>query len=257
MADINDMAKVRLVPAQSVTVRRSQVDAGALSVASITANLPAVIASSGAPAAERFVEFFAATIRNRNTREAYARAIGQFLCYSESVGCRELNSINTMVVSAYVERTFTDRSAPTAKQHLAAIRRLFDWLVTGQIVQENPAAAVRGPSHIVREGKTPVLDGDEARKLLAAIDATTIVGLRDRALIAVMIYSLRRPAGGRTGHRWPCRRADNQALPPFERPDHARRDRANSSVKIEMGPKSSIDEDALYGRTSLSVAYMV
>jgi site-specific recombinase XerD len=195
------MATVRIRSAesasQSVRARRVRVpdaQSSAITVESIThaGTLPAVVHASGRPAAERFVEFFAATIRNRNTREAYARAIGQFLVYAESVGCADLASINTMVVSAYVERTFADRSAPTAKQHLAAIRRLFDWLVTGQIVTENPAAAVRGPSHIVREGKTPVLDGDEAKKLLASIDATTLVGLRDRALIAVMIYSFAR-----------------------------------------------------------------
>lgn len=156
------------------------------------ATLPAIIVAAGRPASERFLEFFAATIRNRNTRDAYARAIGQFLAFAESVGCRNLSSITTMVVSAYVERVTLDRSPPTAKQHLAAIRRLFDWLVVGQIVPDNPAAAVRGPSHVVREGKTPVLDGDEARKLLASIDATTLIGLRDRALLSVMIYSFAR-----------------------------------------------------------------
>lgn len=154
--------------------------------------LPAVVAVSGPAAAKRFLEFFAATIRNRNTRDAYARAIGQFLAFAESVGCRGLPTITTMVVSAYVERITLERSAPTAKQHLAAIRRLFDWLVTGQIVSENPAAAVRGPSHVVREGKTPVLDGDEAKRLLNSIEALTLVGLRDRALLSVMIYSFAR-----------------------------------------------------------------
>ena len=69
------------------------------------------------------------------------------------------------------------------KQHLAAIRHLFDWLVTGQVVPVNPAASVRGPAHIVRQGKTPVLEPAEARALLDSIDATTHAGLRDRALI--------------------------------------------------------------------------
>lgn len=157
-----------------------------------TYELPAVVAASGPAASERFVEFFAATIRNRNTRDAYARAVGQFLAFAESVGCRGLSGVSTMAVSAYVERVTHERSAPTAKQHLAAIRRLFDWLVIGQIVPENPAAAVRGPSHVVREGKTPVLDGDEAKRLLNSIDATTLLGLRDRALLSVMIYSFAR-----------------------------------------------------------------
>jgi integrase len=83
-------------------------------------------------------------------------------------------------------------SAPTAKQRLAAIRMLFDWLVTGQIVPTNPASSVRGPKHVVKVGKTPVLDPEEARTLLDSIDVTTPAGLRDRALIALMVYSFAR-----------------------------------------------------------------
>ena len=69
---------------------------------------------------------------------------------------------------------------------------LFDWLIVGQVVEQNPAAAVRGPKHVVKKGKTPVLDGDEAKKLIDSIDVSTIVGLRDRALIALLIYSFAR-----------------------------------------------------------------
>jgi site-specific recombinase XerD len=83
-------------------------------------------------------------------------------------------------------------SAPTVKQHLAAIRRLFDWLIVGQVVDQNAAAPVRGPTHVVKKGKTPVLLGDEARTLLDSIDVSTIVGLRDRALIALLIHSFAR-----------------------------------------------------------------
>jgi site-specific recombinase XerC len=75
---------------------------------------------------------------------------------------------------------------------LAAVRMLFDWLVVKQVVPVNPAASVRGPSHSVKRGKTPVLDPSEARTLLDAIDCTTIVGLRDRALIGLMVYSFAR-----------------------------------------------------------------
>lgn len=83
-------------------------------------------------------------------------------------------------------------SAPTVKQRLAAIRHLFDWLVTGQIVPHNPAASVRGPSHSARSGKTPVLEASEARQLLDSIDVSTPAGLRDRALIALMVFSFAR-----------------------------------------------------------------
>ncbi len=74
----------------------------------------------------------------------------------------------------------------------AALRHLFDWMVIGQIMPTNPAAAVRGPRHIVRRGKTSVLDPAEARQLIDAIDATTVIGLRDRALIGLMVYAFAR-----------------------------------------------------------------
>jgi site-specific recombinase XerC len=95
-------------------------------------------------------------------------------------------------VAAYIEALQTTAAKPTVKQHLAAIRMLFDWLIIGQVLAVNPAHAVRGPKHVVRRGKTPVLTEDQARHLLDSIDVTTVVGLRDRALIGVMIYSFAR-----------------------------------------------------------------
>ncbi len=83
-------------------------------------------------------------------------------------------------------------AAATAKQRLAAVRHLFDWLVTGQGIAVNPAASVRGPAYVVRRGKTPVLEPEEARVLLDAIDVTMPAGLRDRALIGLMVYSFAR-----------------------------------------------------------------
>ena len=78
------------------------------------------------------------------------------------------------------------------KQHLAAIRMLCDWLVVSQVLPVNPAAAVRGPKHVVTKGATPVLSPAEARKLLECIDTGTLAGLRDRALLSVMLYSFAR-----------------------------------------------------------------
>jgi integrase/recombinase XerC len=83
-------------------------------------------------------------------------------------------------------------AAPSVKQRLAAIRHLFDWLVTGQVVPVNPAGSVRGPRHVVTCGQTPVLDPTEARALLDSIDTAKVVGLRDRALIGLMVYSFAR-----------------------------------------------------------------
>lgn len=67
------------------------------------------------------------------------------------------------MIAAYIEQH--SAAAPTVKQHLAALRMLFDWLVIGQIMPVNPASAVRGPKHVVRKGKTPVLSSDETRTL--------------------------------------------------------------------------------------------
>jgi site-specific recombinase XerD len=153
--------------------------------------LPSIIIRAGDHATRRFVEFFVATIRNRNTRQAYAQAIGQFCQWCE--GRRlELHTISPVTVAAYIEDVSIKRSAPTVKQHLAAIRMLFDWLVTGHVVSINPAWSVRGPRHVVKKGKTPVLTATEARQLLDSIDTSTAIGLRDRALIGLMCYSFAR-----------------------------------------------------------------
>jgi site-specific recombinase XerC len=100
--------------------------------------------------------------------------------------------ITPTAIAAYIESLCATRSAPTVKQHLAAIRMLFDWLVTGHIVSVNPAWSVRGPRHVVKKGKTPVLTGAEARQLLDSINTGTLIGLRDRALIGLMCYSFAR-----------------------------------------------------------------
>ena len=118
----------------------------------------------------RFLEFFAASIRNPHTRRAYAHAVGEFLAWCEGRGVASLAAIQPLHVAAYVEGLTRTLSAPTAKQRLAAVRHLFNWLVVGQVVPVNPAASVRGPSHSVKRGKTPVLSPEEARQLLDSID---------------------------------------------------------------------------------------
>jgi site-specific recombinase XerD len=154
--------------------------------------LPALIASADDRAQVRFLEFFAANIRNPNTRRAYARGIGEFLSWCAQRGVLSIAAVQPLHVAAYIEELGQVRSAPTVKQRLAAIRHLFDWLVIGQVVPLNPAGSVRGPSHSVKRGKTPVLAPEEARRLLDSIDVTTPAGLRDRALIALMMFSFAR-----------------------------------------------------------------
>jgi site-specific recombinase XerD len=153
--------------------------------------VPALIAHAGDAAGWRYVEFFAANIRNPHTRRAYARACGRFFGWCERRGLT-LPAIRSFDVAAWVEQLGEKHGPPGVKQQLAAVRMLFDWLVTGQVVPTNPAAAVRGPKYVVTTGKTPVLDGAEWRKLLDAIPAETVRDLRDRALIATLTYSFAR-----------------------------------------------------------------
>ena len=103
-----------------------------------------------------------------------------------------LAAVQPLHVAAWIELQTREHAAPTAKLRLAALRHLFDWLVTGQVVPVNPAASVRGPAPTVKEGKTPVLSSEEARQLLDSIAVTTIAGLRDRALIGKTVYSFAR-----------------------------------------------------------------
>ena len=105
----------------------------------------------------RFWEFFTVNIRNANTHRAYFKAVQGFAVWCEEKGLGDLAGVTPMYVAAYVEQLGRTHSKPTVKQHLAAIRMLFDWLVTGHVMQTNPAHAVPGPKHSVRKGKTSVL----------------------------------------------------------------------------------------------------
>ena len=137
-------------------------------------------------------EFFAANIRNPHTRRAYARAAEEFLAWCASVGVASIGAVQPVHVATWIETGTRELAAPSVKQRLAPIRHLFDWLVPSQVVPVNPAASVRGPRHVVTSGQTPVLDPAEARALLDSIDTSTVVGLRDRALIGLMVYSFAR-----------------------------------------------------------------
>jgi site-specific recombinase XerD len=157
-----------------------------------TTGMPVLIAVAGERAGICFLEFFAAGIRNPHTRRAYARAAADFLAWCEAAGVASIAAVQPLHVATWIEMQTRERSAPTAKLRLAALRHLFDWLVTGQVIPTNPAASVRGPRHSATKGKTPVLDAAEARQLLDSIDVTTPAGLRDRALIALMVFSFAR-----------------------------------------------------------------
>lgn len=153
---------------------------------------PALIARTGPAAERRFWEFFAAHIRNRHTRIAYLRAVRDFSVFMEARAVHELGAVQPVHVAAWIEALGTSHAPATVKQRLAALRMLFDWLVVGQVIPVNPAAAVRGPKHVVKRGKTPVLERSDARVLLESIDTATVVGRRDRAFIGLLVYSFAR-----------------------------------------------------------------
>jgi len=158
--------------------------------------LPALFAPDAATA-KRVLEFFTANIRNSNTRKAYAKAAGDFAAWCEHRGLDHLRNVQPIHVAAYIEELQQRIAAPSVKVQLAAIRMLFDWLVIGQIMPTNPASVVRGPKHVVKKGKTPILSADEARTLLDSIviyrhASPRIGGLRDRALIALLTYTFSR-----------------------------------------------------------------
>lgn len=154
--------------------------------------LPALFAGAGEREAVRVAEFFAAQIRNPNTRRAYLRAVTDFASFCEARGLAVLDQVQPLHVAAWVETQLKAYSKPTVKQQLAAVRMLFDWLVVGQVVRSNPASSVRGPKHSVKRGKTPVLDAESTRQLLDSIERDTDIGRRDRALIGAMTYTFAR-----------------------------------------------------------------
>jgi integrase/recombinase XerD len=168
--------------------------------------VPAIIAAAGDKASEHFLEFFAATIRNKNTRAAYVTAVAQFCSWCDEYGL-QLATIRPLHVSAYIESK--PLTAPSIKQHLAALRGLFNSLVIKQVVPDNPAMFVKGPKFSRTVGITPIMEAEQVRALLDAIPITRkikvpkkhgggfreiadIKGLRDRAVIAIMAYTFAR-----------------------------------------------------------------
>jgi site-specific recombinase XerD len=153
--------------------------------------LPRLITDAGEKATWKFINFFTAEIENDNTRMAYLRAVRQFDAWCDTRGIT-LAQLQPFVVATYAKELKETRHPQTVKQHLAALRMLFDSMVIGQVIPNNPASSVRGPKYSTKKGKTPVLTADETRQLFNGIDTGHLVGLRDRALIGVMVFSFAR-----------------------------------------------------------------
>ncbi|HVY29667.1 MAG TPA: tyrosine-type recombinase/integrase [Polyangiaceae bacterium] len=155
----------------------------------IELELPELVAGAGQRAAEASFEFFTARIPNEHTRDAYGRAFQRFAawCMAETPALR-LDNISPPAIAAYLrELEAAGLSVASRKLHLAALRHWLDWLCQRGVLPFNPAASVRGPKLVVREGKTPVLEREQARRLFDSI-GDDVMGLRDKGLLALMLF---------------------------------------------------------------------
>ena len=162
--------------------------------------LPALVSSSGPAAQFAWEEFIYGRIRNPHTRAAYERAVRNFLGFCERFG-KELHHISPRDVGSYLDSL--EYSPATKKLHLSGLRHFFDTLVTRHVIVLNPAHSVRAERLQVIEGKTPEISIEQARRLMRSIDASTVIGLRDRAIIGILIYT-----AARVGAVAKLRRAD-------------------------------------------------
>ncbi|MEZ6100644.1 MAG: tyrosine-type recombinase/integrase [Pirellulaceae bacterium] len=150
---------------------------------------PVLIANAGSAARYAWEEFIYGQIRNPHTRAAYERAIRRFLTHCEALN-KGLPTVSPRDVGSYLDEQ--DYAPATKKLHLSAIRHFFDTLVTRHVIMLNPAHSVRGERLQVVEGKTPEISVPQARNLMQSLDTTHIIGLRDRAIIAILIYTAAR-----------------------------------------------------------------
>jgi integrase/recombinase XerD len=152
-------------------------------------NAPAIVKAAGKSAEFAWEEFFQAEIANAYTHKNYMHAVRQFLAWVEERNL-ELPRIVPGDVGEYLQGL--ELATPTKKLHLAALRRFFDRLVNRHVCIINPAATVKAERHSVVEGKTPDIGTAQARALLKSIAVTDSVGLRDRAVLAVLAYTAAR-----------------------------------------------------------------
>lgn len=177
--------------------------------------LPAIVQRAGAAAVFAADEFFFGTIRNPHTRAAYLIAVRKFLTWAEGQGIA-LERITPRDVGRYFDGLVDTTSIATRKQHLAALRHFFDGMVTRHAIVLNPALSVRGERYQVVEGKTPEITVAQARLLLHSIDTSDVVGLRDRALLAILIYTASRAGAVAKLRRGDFYRAGEQWMLHFE-----------------------------------------
>lgn len=151
--------------------------------AGVSMVLPAVIARSGERAARTTLEFFTARIPNAHTRRAYGRAVFAFCAWCERENV-SLERQDAPTVSVYLAGLGV--STASVKLTASVLRHWLDFLTERRVLPQNPAISVRTERLVVTEGKTPVLERDEARALFASRDAAAATG----DILALRAYPL-------------------------------------------------------------------
>ena len=166
-----------------------------------SSEVPTVIQQAGQASVFAYEEFIFGEIRNAHTRRAYQSAVKRFLNWIEDAGIA-LRQVSPRNVGDYLEGL--DLAIPSKKLHRAALNHFFDFQVRRHAVILNPVSSVRNERYQSNEGKTPEISVKEARRMFQNID-NSLVGLRDRAILAVLAYS-----GSRIGAVAGLRRRDFQ-----------------------------------------------
>lgn len=182
---------------------------------SLPSQFPELIQRAGRAAVFAADEFFYGRIRNEHTRAAYLRAVKVFLQWCEERDI-EMIRITPKDVGQYLDGLRKRTSVSTSKQHLAGLRHFFDGMVTRHVILLNPALSVRGERYQVVEGKTPEITIQHARVLLGSIDTSHVVGLRDRAMIAILIYTASRAGAVAKLRRGSLYSAGDQSMLHFD-----------------------------------------
>jgi integrase/recombinase XerD len=148
--------------------------------------LPVLVERAGGAARFAWDEFFYAEHHNPHTQKAYMRAVKRLLAWAEGQAV-DLPAITPGMIGQYL--VGLGGSAAKRNLHLSALRGFFDRLVNWHVVILNPAASVKGVKETVMEGKTPEISIDQARALLASVDTATLIGKRDKAILATLAYT--------------------------------------------------------------------
>ena len=139
-----------------------------------------------AKTAETFLELLGARVRNPNTRSAYRVAWRSFLAFC-SARQLELGSVKAYHVGSWLDQHPGSKS--TQRQHLAAVRLLFDHLMMRGVVEYNAAARARPPRLVRESSPTPVFEEAEIVTFLDSINLNSEKDIRDRAIFCVLLYS--------------------------------------------------------------------